>query len=315
MPHVVFIHGLANKPSPPALLRLWVDALRGMDGLGLDLVAKDVSHEMVYWADVLYSEPSSADEDDPPESAFGETRDLEPGPMPAPPKGLPADEAKFFQAMYRSIEERSEQVRTEIAEQEFDPATGVRAIPLPKSWERKLMGKWVRDAHLYLYDKEFENPGTGKKYRVKAELRSRFLQALERGKARSVPLVVVSHSMGTLIAYDCLKHVVDCPKIDCLVTAGSPLGLSEVQDAWPKDWNKDSGFPQSKVPADRWLNFYDPLDLVCGADPKLKNDYRLAGSKRIQDVRVRNEGAWRHSAHKYLARTRLREKLAEQLGV
>ena len=34
--------------------------------------------------------------------------------------------------------------------------------------------------------------------------------------------------------------------------------------------------------------------------PVLANDYRSAGAPRIQDIAVQNDGAWRHSATKYL---------------
>ena len=32
MPHVTFIHGIANKPAPDVLLRLWRESLAHDDG-------------------------------------------------------------------------------------------------------------------------------------------------------------------------------------------------------------------------------------------------------------------------------------------
>ena len=55
MPHVTFVHGIANKPSNDVLLRIWRDSL-ARDG-GLDLGAEGVTSEMVYWADVMYEAP------------------------------------------------------------------------------------------------------------------------------------------------------------------------------------------------------------------------------------------------------------------
>ena len=78
----------------------------------------------------------------------------------------------------------------------------------------------------------------GEKFNVQKELRKRFVEAVERGSQRPGPHVVVSHSMGTMIAYDCLMHEPDCPPIDGLMTIGSPLGLDEVQDFFPK-WSLD----------------------------------------------------------------------------
>jgi hypothetical protein len=53
--HLLFIHGIANKPDAETLLRDWMTALA--DGGGLDLRQPHVTVSMVYWADVLYAEP------------------------------------------------------------------------------------------------------------------------------------------------------------------------------------------------------------------------------------------------------------------
>lgn len=55
MAHITFIHGIANKPADDMLLRLWCRSLADSDGV--DLGTEDVSCSMVYWADVMYSEP------------------------------------------------------------------------------------------------------------------------------------------------------------------------------------------------------------------------------------------------------------------
>jgi hypothetical protein len=60
--HVTFMHGLANKPAPPELRRIWLEALRvpvpGDDGF--DLGAAGVSDSFIYWADRFYDSPLSA---------------------------------------------------------------------------------------------------------------------------------------------------------------------------------------------------------------------------------------------------------------
>ena len=57
------------------------------------------------------------------------------------------------------------------------------------------------------------------------------------------------------------------------------------------------------------------LDVVCAADPRLSSDFRRSGVESIEDVAVTNDGAWRHSVVKYLRQPRVRELLAELLGV
>ena len=105
--------------------------------------------------------------------------------------------------------------------------------------------------------------------------------------------------MGTVIAYDCLKRVADCPGVDGLMTLGSPLGLDEIQDQLQPEWTRAAGFPHEKV-SGGWVNVYDRLDPVCGFDPVLANDFCKGGAPIVEDIAVQNDGAWRHSLTKYL---------------
>lgn len=143
-------------------------------------------------------------------------------------------------------------------------------------------------------------------------MRRRFIRCLEDGAANR-PLVVVSHSMGTIIAYDCLMHEAGCPPVDGLMTIGSPLGLDEVQDFFPK-WKREDGFPSARLKRP-WVNVFDPLDVVSGADPHLANDDQHGGRRVVEDLREDNWGTWRHSISKYLQGKQLRQRLGQILGV
>jgi hypothetical protein len=114
--------------------------------------------------------------------------------------------------------------------------------------------------------------------------------------------------MGTVIAYDCLKRVQDAPRVDGLMTIGSPLGLDEIQDKLHPEWTRDTGFPFEKVQGG-WVNVYDKLDPVAGFDPNLGNDYRRDGKPAVDDLNEQNYGSWRHDISKYLRGQNLREKL------
>lgn len=120
--------------------------------------------------------------------------------------------------------------------------------------------------------------------------------------------------MGTVIAYDCLKRVADCPQVDALMTIGSPLGLDEIQDKLRPEWSRDNGFP-AKVMAAGWVNVYDKLDPVAGLDPKLANDYRRNADAIVEDINEQNYGKWRHNISKYLGGQKLRDALTAQLGL
>jgi hypothetical protein len=258
-----------------------------------------VTSSLVYWADLMYAGPDmdlAAHEgvlENTPQAidaSGGAT-------MPVPDD---AEEAAFLAAMRRRLTTASD---AEIAAAgsattvSLAAAGALERVPLPWFLKKPLMEVLLRDVHHYLFDKSFGPPGR-QAVPIQQTIRRRFVDAL-RAPGVSRPHVVVSHSMGTVIAYDCLKRVADCPEVDGLITIGSPLGLDEVQDKLQPGWSRPDGFPHEHLRGG-WCNLFDRLDPVCGFDVDLANDYRRGGAGVVQDRPVVNTGAWRHSATKYL---------------
>ena len=102
-------------------------------------------------------------------------------------------------------------------------------VPLPWFLKQRFMNAFLRDVHHYLFDVEYGPPGRASRCTSSRRFGS---GSSRRSCAPAVtrPHVVVSHSMGTVIAYDCLKRVDGCAAVDGLITIGSPLGLDEIQD-------------------------------------------------------------------------------------
>lgn len=119
--------------------------------------------------------------------------------------------------------------------------------------------------------------------------------------------------MGTMVAYDVLRNCAECPPVDTLITLGSPLGIREVQEELIAVDADDVDFPAARL--DHWINIYDPLDPICGADPKLANDYRSVGGKSVVDIKESNWGNWRHTITHYFAGSELRRQLAKATGL
>ena len=187
-------------------------------------------------------------------------------------------------------------------------------IPIPWFIKRRLMSVFLRDVHHYLFNAT--STPRGETYQVQDEIRHRFVTALTEARAADPngPHVVVAHSMGTVIAYDCLKRVPECPPIDALFTMGSPLGLDEIQDKLHPEWTRADGYPSARV-ASGWTNVVDRLDVVASLDPIIANDYRRGGSAAVNDVVVDNGGLWRHDMSKYLSQPTVRTRLAHELGL
>jgi hypothetical protein len=269
---------------------------------------------MVYWADLLYPEPVA--------EAKLEAAETQLIAEELPDIGLrwvvdaEEDEAAFIGQLARTIgfdelasNDPAMSPPKEPTPAEFEAALrpDFELLPIPWVLKRPLMKIFLRDVHHYLFDVEF-TPRPGETHKVQTEIRRRTIAALQQADAAAGKHIVVSHSLGTVIAYDCLKRVGECPAVDGLLTIGSPLGLSEVQDKLAPEWSSDDGFPD-KIEG-RWVNVYDRLDPVAGFDPELANAYKLDGSCTIEDIHEPNEGTWRHSIVKYLRGPKLRERLA-----
>jgi hypothetical protein len=56
MPHVTFIHGIANKPAEKELIAIWVRTLAEA-AEPLPLSDLGVTSSLVYWADLMYEKP------------------------------------------------------------------------------------------------------------------------------------------------------------------------------------------------------------------------------------------------------------------
>lgn len=127
----------------------------------------------------------------------------------------------------------------------------------------------------------------------KAELgtaiRARVLDGLDSAR----PLVVVSHSLGTVVAYEALHEYEGV--VPLWMTLGSPLALGAVV--------LDRLVPTpAACPANvaSWLNFWDRDDIVVGR-PHLADWIRpsRSGVKAVTE-RVDSRGLWTHTATKYL---------------
>jgi hypothetical protein len=228
MPHVTFIHGISNKPPEKDLLRIWREATaNAVEPLPLGDLG--VTSTMVYWADLLYEKP---DEDlSAYEGMLEATAEaVDGGGGAEPPQPRTDEEATFLSRLREKMTTLSE-TELEIADQPpvpEQPQGALERVPLPWFIKKRFLAAYLRDVHHYLFDVDFA-PAGKTPVRIQRTIRGRFVDAL-CAPTVSRPHIVVSHSLGTVIAYDCLKRVGSSPTIDGLITLGSPLGLDEIQD-------------------------------------------------------------------------------------
>ena len=303
MAHITFIHGMANKPDPEELLLSWQMALSNG---GLNLGSTGITSSMIYWADVLYADPERVNS----ESFQG----MDFQSIPEIDLKTSSDTTSRDQEFYENLSRNFGY--------DFEELQSAQAQDAPKSAEeffprflvKPFLKQFLKDVHHYLFNETF-SPRPGETYQVQDEIRKRFVDGVTQAKEKHKgPHIIVSHSMGTVIAYDCLKRVPNCPVVDGFITIGSPLGMTEIQNELKPEYTSENGFPSIKVKGD-WDNFYDPLDIVSRADTNISNDYMHHGKKIIADISVRNEGNWRHDIAQYLQRKDLVDDLRRLLNL
>jgi len=118
--------------------------------------------------------------------------------------------------------------------------------------------------------------------------RSLFSVVLLAADEKGAPIVIVAHSLGSVVMAEFLAECVRTP-VDLLITLGSPLGLSGIH-------RRLKAFPKFPACVQRWVNASDPRDVVATVPATASLEFRLDRSK-LRQVR-RREG-------RYLLRTNL----------
>jgi hypothetical protein len=316
MATVIFIHGISNMPEPNVLKSLWENAfaIEKPNNPGLEIGAYGANVELVYWSDVLYKDFAKTRSGAENSTISLEMSNAVHGDSPSLEDVSKAWAESLSQELDVNFQDLVSPVLAQSSDIDSDRISeaAAEAIPLPWPLKKPLMRAFLRDAHHYLFDVKY-SPRQGVSYHVRQELRKRFVSKVIEAK-KAGPVIVVAHSLGTVIAYDCLKNVNECPQIQSLITVGSPLGMSEMQDKLMPGYTAENGYAYEKIIGE-WHNVYDSVDIVSRADPILRNDYLQNGKERIIDIRQKNGGVWTHGMLKYAAQIELRGVLRKELSM
>jgi hypothetical protein len=332
MPSVVFIHGLAKKPAPDDLKRIWLEALSRDNprpdcfkppNEGVRLGNLGAQQLFSYYADVFYGEDyekdlSSYNELDSSAAEIASER-LDQLELNLPfPRGVTPRERRFVRNLEIKMRANPAMVVPKkmprpgkAAKVTVEGKTYEIAAWLPGPVKEAVIKKAAMEAYYYLFNKDYVRPKDGVTFKTREVIRKRLLDEIDKAK-NAGPVVVVSHSMGTMVAYDVIRNCPECPPVDLLITLGSPLGITEVQDELIAEGEDEVDFPAERLK--KWINIYDPLDPVCGADPRISNDFAARKGRKIVDVKESNWGSWRHTITHYLSGTLLRKHLREAIA-
>ncbi len=263
---IIGIHGLGNKP-PSMLLEDWwrLSITEGLAAINADT---DFNFEMVYWADVLNEKPLDPDETDNDSDYFIKE------------KYLPATHSNNNEHDDSVLQRLSEKFNNLIFNKKLH-----ENFPSVTDWVIK---SFFAELDIYLNNKTVSEDGI--ELPVKDIINERLKSILLMNKDKSIMLI--AHSMGSIIAYDVLNELNERVNIDTLITIGSPLGVPFINDKMKL--NTEDRLKTPDAIKNAWYNFADPDDKLAvnfelekifmpnssGIQPKgllVENNYEITG--------------------------------------
>lgn len=247
---VLGIHGLANKPPRDEKESWWQAAIREGLQRNCGFGGETLRFEFAYWADLRYDRPLSTDENREPYRAEDGT-----GPFP----GAGSEDAGTVDTALRTLYKGVDWLQE---------TTGVTIV------DDLILEHRFDDLWHYHSETRFAQA-------VRDRFRDRIAGLADHR------LLVVAHSMGSIIAYDTLRMLERAApelRVEHFVTLGSPLGLSEVK----LKVASENGAIRVPNNVGRWTNLADTRDVAAVAGA-LSEDYgRNDHGVGIVDVPVVN---------------------------
>ncbi|MFF3214167.1 hypothetical protein ACFYYB_26270 [Streptomyces sp. NPDC002886] len=131
--------------------------------------------------------------------------------------------------------------------------------------------------------------------------REEVLEEVRKSVPKTGPVVLVSHSLGTVVARDLLADASLRARTKLWITAGSPLGLDTVVRNLPDD--------EQKHPEVSWVDTFDVNDVVATGRP-----LTLRWGQPITEIKVDNKEE-PHAIERYLAHSEVAAEIADALGL
>jgi hypothetical protein len=269
---IIGIHGVGNKPPKRILKSWWERAIQeGLQRIGRpDLKFR---FELVYWAHLLYSQPQQLQIKNKSHPLYVEDPYV-PGRLRSA-KTAPS-------RLRKKLLDFAEKILDKIFLSEH------RLLNVDVISDFIIRNKF-RDLDLYYHDTNIEGRRSG--FRARAMIRRALAHTLNQHKRDDI--LLIAHSMGSIVAYDVLIHEAPNVKIHSLVTLGSPLGLAaiikKILIELKKDFRVEKKAPTPENIQRAWYNLSDLNDHIAMnynlADDFAKNT-RGVGP---QDVIVNND--------------------------
>ncbi|MBN2001021.1 hypothetical protein JW935_25980 [candidate division KSB1 bacterium] len=270
---IIGIHGLGNKPPRNLLKQWWVKSIQS--GLAAAGHPVPFRFELVYWADILHPKP------------------LDPN---IAEKKHPLFLKEPFSPDTKNVDKRPDkkrQKKLDYIEKQLD------RLFLNKDYSINLAGipniiikHFFKDLAIYYSSRHMGGQ------LVRDVIRQRLLDVLVKYRKKNI--LLLAHSMGTIISYDVLVNAQEDFTVDTFVTMGSPLGLPIMQNKIAVEQKLKYGTVLSLKTPERvlrhWYNFSDLGDIISlnynladDFDPNSKGihpqDFIINNNYKIQNIR------------------------------
>ncbi len=252
---IIGIHGLGKKPSHKILEKWWRRSIQeGLLTLGHPRFF--FRFKLVYWADLLHPEPCDPKITDPRHPRYLK----EPYTPGSPNEVKPPSRVRqrFLDYLERQIDKIFLKKNLSI---HFVAVTDF------------IMRSFFKDLDAYYSSATITMDG--RERLLREVIRERLAQAIHQHRKKKIMLI--GHSMGSIIAYDVLSQTAPDVAIDTLVTVGSPLGMpiiiAKVASEMKQRLVKRAKLQTPENVMRCWYNFSDLRDRVT-LNYNLSDDYR-----------------------------------------
>lgn len=251
---IIGVHGLGNKPPKNILEKWWKDAIK--EGFNKNGIENELpKFELVYWADILYEKPLNKSEKDSDSPYYLDE------PYKKASDNFVNEDSSFH---HKLIDIISSQLNKIFLNE--DKSLNYSFI------SDFLLRKFFNDLEVYYTEECKDEDKVPCSARVL--IRRRIIEAID--KYKDFEIMIIAHSMGSIVAFDVLTFLLPETKIHTLVTIGSPLGLPVVVSKIASEYKKKpNGHKYMATPPgvfSNWFNLADIRDTVA-LNYKLNDDF------------------------------------------
>ncbi|MFO8028420.1 MAG: hypothetical protein R6U28_01030 [Cyclonatronaceae bacterium] len=291
---VLGIHGLGNKADKVILEEWWRLALvEGLQKQGRAGTPPNFEFKMIYWADIMHPEPLDVAVTDPESPYFDDEQYT---------RAVPGMERRNHRFRKKLIRFLGKQLNSIFLNEDF--TLSYSFIP------DYFISRYFLELDIYYKeDCRDEEPEACRK---KELIKQRLADTLEAHREDEV--LLIAHSMGSIVAYDVLNFFAAETRLHTLVTIGSPLGLPLVVSRIAAQYKtRPRGKKEMVTPPGiygNWFNMYDILDRIT-LGYALSRNYRFnEHAIRPRDFSVVNDyhnHEGEHNPHKSYGYLRTKE--------